>query len=446
MKMDRSTRFNLRLQSFVTGMLVAVILALLALASHRYPVRWDWTAAQRNTLAEQSLKAIDHFADGLEASVYVQEKGEQRLQAEELLTKYQAANPDFRVRYVDPDVDPAAARADEVTTYGTVVLRAGERKEKVTGLTEEALTNGLVRLGKGSTKTVRFITGHGEHPLEENDRNAYRTVLQLLKGEGYQVEALNLATVEAVPENTALLVLAGPRKALLPVEVERLGKWLDPAGRLLIMVDPGTASGLEEWLQKQGLTFQEGLVLDPVARLFGGGPTTPLVDQYSPDHPITRKMEVASFFPEARGLKLEANGAGTIQRSHLLAGAERGWLESGSIASGKAEFNEGQDTKGPILLGAALESGQQRIVAVGDSDFAADAYISFAGNSDLFLNIVRWLAEDENFIAIKPKAVVDSGIALPRGAGMVLLVGLVGVVPLTLAGTGFFIWLRRKRR
>lgn len=463
MKMSSGIRLNLRLQNFVTGFLLVTLLGGIAFATHRYQIRWDLTVGNRHTLAEQSVKAVKSFEQELVATVYVQEKGEQRTQAQEILEKYRVENPQFTLRYLDPDLDPTAARKDEIALYGTVVLRSGDKREKVTELTEEKITNALIRLAKGGEKTIAFVTGHGEHSVtgaadaaqvqaarDGSDRGGYGQAVSLMKGEGYKVEPLNLAAVEKIPDPVAVTVLAGNRKPLLPVEVERLTQWLDKGGRLLILSDPETKSGLEPVLASHGVQFLGGVVIDPVARLFGGGPTTPLVAVFDKDHPITKPLTMAAFLPEAQGMGLTEvaakEGETPVKPVKLLQGAEQGWLENSSLAGGSAAFDEATDTKGPLLLGVAVESGKRRIVAVGDSDFAANAYIDFSGNSDLFLNMVRWLAEDEGFIAIKPKPVQDSGLQMSATAGSLFSWGFVVLVPGLLLATGIAIWARRKRR
>ena len=451
MKMDPKARLQLRLQSSTTGLILAAILLLAAYASNRYTVRWDWTAGGRHTLAEQSVQVIKGFSDGLTATAYVQERGERRLQIEDLLEKYRAVNSALTIRYVDPDLDPAAARRADVALYGTIVLRSGERSEKVTEASEEALTNALIRLARGEAKVVRFIQGHGEHPLQADpggERLSLSKAVALLKGEGYGVEPLSLAEVEAVPEQTAALLLVGPRKPLLPIEVTRLESWLKAGGRLLVMNDPDGVTGLEPLLEQHGITYLDGLVIDPVARLFGGGPTTPLISRYDETHPVTRGLSSPSFFPEARALTLkdDPEGADKDERVRLLSGAERGWLETGAIDSGEVAFDEGSDQPGPVLLGVAVTQGKMRLVALGDADFAADAYIGFSGNADLFLNMVRWLAEDEHFIAIKPKEILDSGLVMTQGDGVLLFWGLTVIIPMLLLIAGVSIWSRRKRR
>nr|CAX83881.1 ABC-type uncharacterized transport system involved in gliding motility auxiliary component-like [uncultured bacterium] len=454
MKMDRSTRFNLRSQNFVMGLILTILLGLAAYASHRHQIRWDWTKGGRHTLAEQSLKAVKAFPEGLTMTVYVQERGDRKPQIQNLMEKYQVANPSLTIRYVDPDLDPAAARQAEVAVYGTVILRTGDKTEKVTESTEEAITNGLIRLSKGSAKTIRFVTGHGEHPLNEGresgngqDRFAYTQAKALLKGEGYQIEEINLAEVEKIPENTAVMIVGGPRKTFLPIETLRLKNWYDANGRLLLLLGPDGDAGLESLLKPHGITLLKGVTLDPAAQMLGGSAATPLVSRYPPEHAITKGMSAASIFPDTSGMELEpAPNDGKEQRTPLLEGAARGWLETGDLTSGKVEYNPGEDRKGPILFGAAIQADKKRLVVTANANFLADAYVSALGNADLFLNMVRWLAEDENFIAIKPKEVQDAGLELPGEQALLLFWGLVVLVPMGLLAMGGTIWFKRRRR
>ena len=47
---------------------------------------------------------------------------------------------------------------------------------------------------------------------------------------------------------------------------------------------------------------------------------------------------------------------------------------------------------------------------IGDSDFASNRWVRQLGNRDLFLNIVNWLAQQEDLIAIRPSDPEDRRI------------------------------------
>lgn len=58
--------------------------------------------------------------------------------------------------------------------------------------------------------------------------------------------------------------------------------------------------------------------------------------------------------------------------------------------------------RGPVPIAAvatidfAIEPKKSaKLVVFGDVDFASNAYLNLSGNSDLFLNTVSWLAEEQ---------------------------------------------------
>jgi len=64
--------------------------------------------------------------------------------------------------------------------------------------------------------------------------------------------------------------------------------------------------------------------------------------------------------------------------------------------------------KGPFTLGVAgtYDNGKDnkgQFVVVGTSSWAANGFLKFAGNRDLFLNMLNWLSSDSDLISIRPK-------------------------------------------
>ncbi|MGN7612701.1 GldG family protein [Magnetococcales bacterium HHB-1] len=447
MSIKLSERLNVRLQNSVQGIILALILALFAYATNRYKTQWDWTASQLNTLAEQSITAIQSFDKKVVATIYAQKDSEEALSFEQLLERYQQHNSQMEIRVIDPELSPEAAVQDKPIKFGTLLFRVGERSETLTDINEENITNALVRLSKDVHKVIRFTQGHGEHTLEPGSTTSYSQLVSTLKSEGYVVEPINLAATDKVPEDTEVLIIAGPKTRFFPIEVERLQKWLKTQdGHLLVMVDPGAETGLDDFLKKDGIQFLDGLVIDPMAQLMGTGPTTPLLTTFDRNHPVTKNVTLSSFLPTARGIKLLAENENGVQPVELFKGAMKGWIEMGDLATGQVEFNQGQDQPGPILMGVAVEQQKRRLIAVGDSDFIIDRLYNMAGNATLFLNMLHWLADDENFIAIKPRKIVDSNLAVTENQAFWAQIGLIILLPLLLLLIGGGVWYLRKRR
>src|SRR5213078_4061647 len=110
-----------------------------------------------------------------------------------------------------------------------------------------------------------------------------------------------------------------------------------------------------------------------------------------------------------------------INVEQLLASNERSWGET-NLKSAEAEFDPKTDLKGPVPLAtvATKDLGQNkktRLVVFGDSDFASNGFFGLQGNGNLFLNTVSWLAQDENFISIRPKSPDDRRITMTDAQG-----------------------------
>src|SRR6266550_1401936 len=50
-------------------------------------------------------------------------------------------------------------------------VKIGARKEEAKSTTEEGITGAFIRDLKNNTRTVCFVSGSGEHPIDDSDRN-----------------------------------------------------------------------------------------------------------------------------------------------------------------------------------------------------------------------------------------------------------------------------------
>ena len=80
----------------------------------------------------------------------------------------------------------------------------------------------------------------------------------------------------------------------------------------------------------------------------------------------------------------------------------------------------------------------------GDSDFASNGYIGLQGNSDLALNAINWLAEQENLISIRPRAPEDRRITLTADQQFRVQLLVLLLIPGAVLATGVLSWWRRR--
>jgi ABC-type uncharacterized transport system involved in gliding motility auxiliary subunit len=273
------------------------------------------------------------------------------------------------------------------------------------------------------------------------------------------VSGLSLARQGSIPPKTTALVIAGPAKLVAPQEIDRLRAYLREGGRLLVMVDALTESGLGPLLAEWGVVLDQDLVIEP-STIFGAGPETAVAAGYSSAHPVTKGFNLTTVFPVARSLRADPARQAAFRYEALVLTSEKSWGETNLTDLQRVSLDRLDDLRGPLHLAAAVEpvlpegdatpapdapAPTARLAVFGDSDFPTNNYFRLLGNGDLFLNVINWLAADEQTIAIRPKEARMSPLILSDGQEKtvfwVSVVALPGVA--LLMGLGVWQWRRR---
>jgi hypothetical protein len=455
MEITPKSRFWLRAQGIAFVVLFLALIGTLAWLSTRYTHQADWTASGRNTLTEDSRKLLAEMADPIRITAFVRDNNPVRKSIEDLVARYQRVKPDMALDFVNPDTDPDQVRELGIGFDGELLLRYQGRSEKVQQLTEQQLTNALLRLARQGERWILFLAGHGERdPLgtANHDLGQFGRELRRM---GLQAQTLNLTQSPAIPDNAQLLVIASPQTTFLPGEVRLIRDHIQHGGNLLWLAEPGERMGLAALAEDLGLEFLPGRVVDATTSLFDiENPEFVLIPEY-PLHPVTRELRSISLFPGA--VALEARTETPWVADSLLTTLERTWTELGEL-EGDIRYDPGTDERpGPLDIGIAFtredrgqnpdgEPRQQRLVVIGDGDFLSNQFLGNGANLDLGINLIRWLSHDDAFIAIRPRSAPDTQLQLGRGAQATIAFGFLFILPALLLASGLVIWLRRRSR
>ena len=441
------------------GLYIVVVLAVVATANvlaNRYNKTYDSTSNKRYSLSEQTAKLVKGLKNGATITYY--DQSTHFAQAKDQLDQYANLSPKVRVEYVDPDKKPQLAREAGIKSYGTAIVQVGMKKEEAKSLNEEGITGAFIRAVKNTTRTVCFVTGSGEHQIDESERGGYSRFKDLLAKDNYEAKSINLLQKAEIPSECTVVVVAGPSGDYQQPAVDAIKKFVEDGGRALVMLDPPLKIGRSETadndalvalLASWGVTPQKDLILDmnPIGQLAGLGPQVALVTAYE-SQPIVADMKgTATGFPLSRSLDVKNEGKSTVQK--LFSSSESS-LATSKLNSPDIDPSDPKNKKGPLTLAAAgtyntgKENSQGRFVVFGCSAWAANSFLNFNGNRDLALNTMNWLSSDEDLISIRPKEREDRRITMTQAQLSWVRMTSQFILPLIVIVAGVSVWWKRR--
>ena len=314
--MVRQRRGEIALHTLgVIGVLVAV-----AYLSVRFPVRIDMTTTGLYSLSSQTKEMLKR----LEKPVHVTFFHDPMMRETVELYQLFAANSNGKLtlEFIDPMLNPAQARMRGVEFAGTSIIESEGRRLQISGPSETDIGNAILRISRGVQQVVCFLDGHGEpdpFSIESHDHAegtaghshglGTQTVLHERHGMAkarHGLEAMSYAVRKVLLMQSGeslsgcnVLIVAGPRTALLPAEVQAIDRYLADGGNALFMLDPFIRSGLEPIVEEFGVVLDDTMVIDSASH-FWTDVSAPAVTDYNRAE-ITVDLPL-TFFPGVRSL------------------------------------------------------------------------------------------------------------------------------------------------
>lgn len=358
-------------------------------------------------------------------------------QTQGLLKEYETHTSHFRYELKNPMSETFLARQYGVTQDGTVVFTDGNKRELAKNINEREFTSAILRLLQTGTKTLAFLTGHGECDINAFDQLGYSELNNLLNQDNYATVQWSLATSPTLAlDNPTVLVIADPQTPLNLSEINSINGYLTTGGRVLIALDASRSAedqqkhgeviaSIEKIISRYGIGARDGIVVDFAKRINTADPTVFAIDGYPSDSDITARLRdqptiflsAIAIIPPPPTTTITTTVATTLLQTS--SGAQNSWLEV--IPPGgqpNLQYDPGTtEIVGPITIGVSVETPGEstvatatnaetqtpktRLVVFGDADFAGNVFVSQTGqfyvtqNGDLFCNAVSWLAGND---------------------------------------------------
>ncbi len=383
--------------------------------------------------------------------------------------------------------------------YMGLVLMFEDKKEliplikKTEGL-EYDITSKIKKLTSSLTKSVGFLSGHGEPEMLAIMDEMKRTLsLQ------FSSKAVNLSHNPASLEDVDALVVFGPTEKITDEEKYHIDQFIMRGNPVAFFLDSQNVdmttfnvspieNNLNDMLTLYGVTVRKGMVFDlqnqtiTVTTRQGyftiqnivNFPPFPVATAISKDNTMVKEIESLAF-AFVNPLQLSNANKG-INSEILVESSKKSWyVENSRVIDPLRQYQlDTEAPQGPFPLAATLhgqftsfykdtpesirnststvtvephikESPNNRIIVVGNSVFLMQDLSNFPSNLMFFLNSIDWLIEDESLISIRSKGISYSPLKEISSFQRRLVKYLnIGFASLLLASIGVIRWNIRR--
>jgi ABC-type uncharacterized transport system involved in gliding motility auxiliary subunit len=466
------------------------ILVALAYLSTRFTQRWDMSEMKEHSLSPQAVEILQRIDKPVHVTFFYDPVLRDTVDLYEQIARH---NKLITLDFYDPFLNPAQARLMKVQFAGTSVLRSEDRERRLDKQSETDIINALLRISRGATQLLCFLEGHNEpdpFSLESHDhmegtaghkhglgdkvvvheQHGMAKARDALESMNYVVQNVSLLKGGSTLDACSLLIVAGPKIALLPSEIAAIRTYIADGHNALFMLDPAVQSGLEALLREYGVVLDDNMIIDEASH-FLTDVSAPAVTVYN-DHQITRQLPL-TFFPGVRSLSPLKERPPGVSAYPLIESSPKSY---GETTFERAEFTEGQDLAGPLTLmvlinlrpetvnkakelaaqlrgevlpdntasAASAHIKPARIVVAGDADFATNSFFHVLGNGNLFLNTVNSLAAQADLIGLEPRTFDLPRVNVTNQQMKSMLFLSVALIPALLALIGTAVWWRQR--
>jgi ABC-type uncharacterized transport system involved in gliding motility auxiliary subunit len=466
-----------RWKKFATVMLITIV-SVAFIGGSNYlanssTLRWDITKDKQHTLSANTVEFVSVLERDVQlTALYV---GGPPKYIQDLFNEYERASGGVVTTQIIDPIEQVAYAA----TFGNVInsqeqkviVQSGNNRKDIDftqdSLSEERLTNAIASVSRAQ-KTVYFLTGHGEYSMENEENTGLSKFTQLLAANNILSKPLMLGISQSIPEDSDVLIIAGPKNELTEEEESLIEGYLLEGGDALFLIEHTVVTtpdkplntaqmrqnpDLNSLLNKWGLNVESDIVVDLTSHV-GDDVGSPATKNYQKHKAITEGLDY-TFYVRPRSINLLENRRPNIKHAVIAstASTKNSWAERDRNL--EVKFDEGIDTAGPVPFSYVVieeknaqsikqgKTSDTRLIVFTDADFLTNVYIDQYSNAQMGLNIVNWLSELDykTFLGNKKIAVERLDLTSKQKRQVIVVLFLL---PFTFIIVGLIIWLRTR--
>lgn len=485
--------------AFIVALLVLVAVVPINIIFNIYDKNFDMTPDSMYSLSETTTDLMDEVSD-TPIDIYFMYNIEDIRDETSFMPLYHTLTQleeydNVTLTAVMPDEDPQLVESLSSTgnltvSEADVIVKSGNTLKKIsfqdffpydenniTGYAGDELLAGAIRIvTNGTLPKIYFLTGHGEKTINDN----YKAYADMLRStNNYQACELDLSASDAVPEDAAIVFLAGPQTDISDGEKEKLLNYAERGGAMAFFIAPTDSDvifkNVEDILIQYEIQMQYNILKETNTDMMLNNalgeqdPYTFRVD-YTPasdSYTVDLTTEINNFVASS-GL------IGGISNTRTFTGVDAGsqYIEKSSIVSTAAtadqltgaysyttqsipyggnettaEYAKGMNgtTLSPAYYSYNKQNGS-KIIAVGTTDVldSEKLSVSIAMTQQLVQNSLIWLFNSDYDMNIGTKSMAFDYMVFPNAEKAESTLRIFTIFPIVIAAFGVIVWLKRR--
>ena len=479
-------RFGIGLNVALQVLLSLMLFAGVNYAGYHYYKRWDLTPSASHSLSTVTLNYLRKLSKDVEITLVMPRSAPLHEPLRAILEEYKRhGKKRISLEEIDPVRDVDRAEQLKVETGLTlaqsgVLIRANKRQryllqeelevrdnanpdKPVVGFRgEEAVTSALVGLLEGQRRKLYLVVGKGSR-VQEAYEGAGEVFAEIASQQNFDLQVLDLAGLDKIPEDADALLLVGMRYDLAERELNMLrAYWREERSGLLILLDPNAPTPrLHAFLSENGVTPRSDRVLVAQSTSAGMRKEFAVEVAFSATSPVTQVLAgtLAVLAGQTQSLAIAAEEDPklrdqSLRVTPLMRAAERFWGERDFLDALPVADAEQGDTMAPVEVAASVERGaapderlrvdSSRMVVVGNAEML-NPKTMLAESRDFAAGALNWMINRERMIGgISVKARQAYRIQLNPKQNQLLFALTTFLMPALALMLGWLVWLMRR--
>ncbi|MEO9020964.1 MAG: Gldg family protein [Ginsengibacter sp.] len=312
---------------------------------------------------------------------------------------------------------------------------------------------------------VGFLKGQGERGSDDPKDRGYKMIAQektfryALINQGFDFKDVELD--KDIPDDIRILVIAEMKKSLTPEENERLNRYIERGGNLIIAGEPGRQEFMNEITEPLGVEFLPGRIVKPsdkfASDLIIQKPSNEAAE-FSYYLKYMQKRESLLVMPSAGALSYNED-KGFKVTTLFTSDTTGSWneLETTNFIDDSVRFNPAAgEIEKPyptvLALSRKVNNKEQKILITGDADWLSNGELGMTrkdvdeGNFYLINTAFYWESDGEVPIDMRRDPPLDKKLTIGESGWAISDIMLKWVFPALLILAGLLIWIRRRGR